>query len=181
MPDGPSTLAGKNLRPVAPAAAAESASVGVSTPGMVTMPFCAASEITAGSTFGLTINWPPTSASCSTCAVVSTVPAPIRQFSGAIFTAVSIERNGSGEFSGISIAVKPVSISAPTTPSVSSGLRPRRIAISGYFIGGKGMRVMSLSFVQRGQIAWAAVERPARTAVSASTTRSGRSRLSSAA
>lgn len=37
MPAGPSTLAGKNFRPLAPAAVADSASVGVKTPGIVTM------------------------------------------------------------------------------------------------------------------------------------------------
>ena len=53
-------------------------------------------------------------------------------------TAISIERNGSGELSGISIAVMPLSISTPTIASVSSGFTPRRIATSGRFIGGNG-------------------------------------------
>jgi hypothetical protein len=42
IPEGPSTLAGKNLSAEAPAAQAARASVGVNTPGMVTMPSDAA-------------------------------------------------------------------------------------------------------------------------------------------
>src|SRR6218665_2026130 len=107
MPDGPIMLAGKNFRPVAPALAATRASVGVRTPGIVTMPFTRAATMTSGSAFGLTISLPPAASSCSTSSVVSTVPAPIRQSAGAIFAAISIERNGCGEFRGNLLGPKP--------------------------------------------------------------------------
>ncbi len=67
MPDGPSAPAGKNFRPDAPAASACSASVGVKTPGMVTMPRARAAPMTAGSTFGLTHQ--PTAGICDAAAI----------------------------------------------------------------------------------------------------------------
>src|SRR3954452_10274375 len=144
MPDAPSTLAGKNFRPEAPERAASSASVGENTPGSVIMTYWCARVSTCVSTFGDTISWPPTSLSRSTSAVVSTVPAPISTPAGASLTAMAIERNGSGEFSGISIAVMPASISTPTMASASSGLMPRRIATSGRFIAGKGTLISTI-------------------------------------
>src|SRR6059058_5667970 len=81
---------------------------------------------------------------------------------GACFTAAAIERNGSGEFSGISIAVIPASISTPTMASVSSGFTPRRIATNGRFIGGKGMLISRLLLFgpdRRGRHGQAAADR----------------------
>ena len=138
IPAAPSTLAGKNLRLEAPALAASSASVGVKTPGIVTMPRARALAMISGSTLGVTRSRPPTSWSRSTASRVRTVPAPTRIPAGAFLTAISMERNGSGELSGISIAVMPLSISALTISPASSGLTPRRIATSGRFIGGNG-------------------------------------------
>ncbi len=76
-PDGPSTLAGKNFSADAPAAIAWNASVGVKTPGIVTMPCAAARRSTDASTLGETRSRPPASARRSTCSGVSTVPAPM--------------------------------------------------------------------------------------------------------
>ena len=81
-------------------------------------------------------------------------------------TAISMERKGSGELSGISIAVMPFSISALTISAVSSGFTPRRIAISGRFIGGNGTTLIRL-ILYTFHIDSAAIESPRRTASSA--------------
>ena len=166
IPAAPSTLAGKNLRLEAPALAASSASVGVKTPGIVTMPHARALAMISGSTLGVTRSRPPTSWSRSTASRVRTVPAPTRIPAGAFLTAISMARNGSGELSGISIAVMPLSISALTIPSASSGLTPRRMATSGRIIGGNGTTLIRL-ILYKFQMDSAAIERPRRTASSA--------------
>ena len=59
---------------------------------------------------------------------VSTVPAPTSAEAGRVLARRSIEVNGSGEFSGTSIASMPASKTAEPMASASSGLRPRRMA-----------------------------------------------------
>ena len=61
MPEAPSTLAGKNFRPEAPARAASKASVGENTPGIVTIAWSRARLNTSTSTFGDTMRLPPAS------------------------------------------------------------------------------------------------------------------------
>ena len=78
---------------------------------MVTMPCAAARRITAG--IDIRADEQPAAGrrpAGRRLRSVSTVPAPMRTPAGAIFAAISMERNGSGEFSGISIASKPASI-----------------------------------------------------------------------
>ena len=136
--------------------------------------------MTSGSTFGDTISRPPTSWSRSTSSGVSTVPAPIRISAGAFFTAIAMERNGSGELSGISIAVMPCSIRTSTMPSASSGFTPRRIATSGRFIGGNGTGFMRLILLQSPDGLGRPMARPRRTASSESMDWTATERLSNA-
>ena len=90
-------------------------------------------------------------------------------------TAISMERSGSGELNGISIAVMPLSISTLTISAVSSGLTPRRIATNGRFIGGNGTRLIQI--LQKDS---AAIERPRLTASSAPIDRTGTDTVSNA-
>ena len=128
IPFGPSTLAGKNFSAEAPARIARKASVGVKTPGMVTMEKSAARASTAASTLGLTSSRPPAACSRSTSPTLSTVPAPTSAEDGRSATIASIEANGSGEFNGTSIASMPASNTARPIAVASCGPSPRRIA-----------------------------------------------------
>ena len=104
--------------------------MGVKTPGMVTSRRARAVVSTSVSTFGATIRRPPASATRAQSAALSTVPAPIRQSFPKRRLSRSIEAKGSGEFSGTSISSKPLSTSAATMDSDSSGRMPRRMAMS---------------------------------------------------
>ena len=78
MPDGPRTDAGKNSAP-RPAAQREQRLGGREDAGHGHHAPRLAIASTSASTFGLTINRPPASATRAQSAALSTVPAPIRQ------------------------------------------------------------------------------------------------------
>ena len=90
---------------------------------------------------GETTRLPPAAFNSATCAVVSTVPAPIVARPAQARAMARMLSKGRGEFSGTSITVMPSAISALATETASSGVMPRRIAISG--------RVMRWSFASR--------------------------------
>ena len=125
--------AGNALTASAPAAKAAKASLGVAAPGRQVSPSAFARAMTAGFVFGVTMRSPPASATASTSAGVSTVPAPTKTRAGAMRRMAAMLFSGCGELSGTSINSKSSSSSASATSAAASGAIPRRIATSGSF------------------------------------------------
>ena len=123
--------AGNSFNPWAPAPSAAKASVGVTTPGKVSIPDSTACAITRTSQCGDTISWPPTLRTASTSSRRSTVPAPIKASSGAIARMAAIASSAPGRFSGTSSKRKPVANRIRATGVASATLMPRRIATIG--------------------------------------------------
>ena len=127
---GEASSAGNNLRPVAPAASAANASVGVITPGRHTRPKRAASATTSALQLGDTISSPPADCTSRTCCGVSTVPAPTSAC-GKRWRSKAMLSSGSGELSGTSSRLKPAWVIASPTAGASPGVSPRRMATRG--------------------------------------------------
>src|SRR5687767_895812 len=128
---GVSSAAGKSLSASAPFASAANASVGVATPGKHARPACFAARTTSGSPCGMTIIRPPTFTTSATWAGAVTVPAPIRTSSSYFAFSRSMLSSGRGELSGTSRIANPASTRDSETAMTSSGVTPRRMAMSG--------------------------------------------------
>ena len=128
-PSNPIRKLGNIFSPFAPAASAAKHSVGVSTPGQLCIPAALVAAITPGSALGDTTSLPPAAATPATSSTVSTVPAPISACPPKARTMAAMLSNGSGEFSGTSIEVMPLAISASAIGTASAGVIPRRMAI----------------------------------------------------
>ena len=100
----------------------------------------------------------------------STVPAPTSAVAGRSATIVSIERNGSGELSGTSIASMPASNTARPTAFASCGAQPAQDGDDAAleFWPGRA-HALALRPASSAKLRRAASSRPLRTAVSAST------------
>ena len=128
---GPASSAGNSFSPSAPAASAAKPSVGVTIPGVQTMPSALAARITAASACGMTMTPAPASRTACAASTEVTVPAPIRQVSPKRSASSRMLTSGSGEFNGTSMMRRPASTRAVATGIASSGVRPRRIATKG--------------------------------------------------
>jgi hypothetical protein len=134
-PSGPIRLPGNSFSPVAPAFSAAKHSVGVITPGQLSMPRPAGCGDHLGSALGETISAPPGSRApralrlrSARCQRRSAHGAKGPRHGG------NRGRTVAGEFSGTSIRVIPAAISASATGRASGGVMPRRMAISGRWV-----------------------------------------------
>eukprot|EP01049_Picozoa_sp_SAG25_P003053 SAG25_NODE_167_length_13063_cov_9.799830_7_plen_196_part_00 len=116
---------------VAPASSAAKASVGVANPGTETKPSSTVRRITSTFVFGETMSFPPASATRSTSAAVSTVPAPTTARPPTAPAISLMDSKGCGEFNGTSMRVKPALTSASPTSTACEGSIPRRMAQRG--------------------------------------------------
>jgi len=137
----PEVPAGKYLTVVTPSSSAAMTSVAVTAPGRASTPCSPQRSTTAAERPGETTNWAPAATAWSTCATVSTVPAPTRMSPRAAIA--RIESCAAAVRKVTSATRRPPATSAPANPSASAassstttGTRREPLRAARTFLGG---------------------------------------------